>query len=168
MNSKKVAPVTGIRNQMQKIYHVLLADETLLRLLHYKDSPLSSAHPNITDSAQYWEIAMDVIRFAEKDSNLTDDAVCRIYLTTGRKRPVFGNTFVMRQNFEVNTIVHEDFMYDMRLEQIVDRVNHLLTHQPISGFGKIQHEGGDPYQAPRQFQTYLEYYSFLIKSRVTC
>lgn len=165
-----VVPITGVRNQMNKVFQKLSQDEELLRLLHYPEEldPLSTTLPDIIGSENEWDVIEKHIFFAEKDSDLTDEPLCRIYITTGRRRPVFGNTFVSTQDFFINVIVHEKFVGNMYLERISDRVNQLLLYNHISGFGKITYKGGDTYQAPRQFQTYLHIYSYLDRSKKLC
>lgn len=166
---RDVKPVTGIRNQMQKIEYVLRNDEELLRLLHYKRNPLSKAeHEDIIGSENYWDIVTEHVIYGEKDSDLKDETLCRVYLYTGRARQVFGKPFYNKQRFFINVFVHEDFVQGLRLEQIVDRVNQLLLHNQISGFSKIMFEGGDPYQAPREHETYLLSFSFLTRGKVLC
>lgn len=161
---------TGIRKQMNQIWQLLRHDEELLRLLYYDRNPLSEDLPDITSLPQkeFEKISMDVVRFEEKSSELTTKGIKRVYITTGRKRQVFGKPYYARQHFFINVIVHEDFVKQLRLEQIGDRINQLLLHNNISGVGNIMYEGGDPYQAPREFQTYLHIYSFLTPNKVRC
>lgn len=163
-----VKPVTGIRNQMQKIYNTLRFDEELLRLLHYPKNPLSNTNENIMNSEKQWEVIEEHIIFGEKDSDIKDSPICRIYLYTGRRRQVFGRPYYARQRFFINVIIHEKYSDGLRLEQITDRVNQLLLHNQITGFSNIMLEGGDPYQAPREFQTYLLSYSFLMRNETRC
>lgn len=163
---KNVKPVNGLRNQMQKILNLLNKDEELLRLLHYEVNPLSKTHKDIIGSEEYWDIVEKHLFFGEKDSDLTDEKLCRVYIYTGRGRQLFARPYYKKQSFFINIIVHETFVDGMRLEQIHDRINYLLLHRQINGLSKITFEGSDPYQAPRQFETYLMTYSFLMNNKV--
>ena len=161
---------TGIRNQMSSIMYHLRNDEELLRLLYYKKDPLDKSKPNIIGSDKYWDIVNKHIFFGEKDSEIVDEALTRIYVYTGRRREVFLNTAFAKQYFEVKLLAHEDLIGAdyMRLEALSDRVNQLLLHNRVAGVSKITYHGGDPYQAPRQFQTYLHIYSMLVPNKVNC
>lgn len=171
----KFTPPSSVTTQMSKIYYVLATDLPLLAMLKSKSKffdevkEIEFADFEIdTNDMDFWKLVDHHIQFAEKDSKIVDEKLNRIYIYTGRRVPVFGNSFVVKQYFEINIIVHEDFTPDYRLERISDRVNQILLHNRISGFGKIGYHMGEPYQAPREFQTYKHIYYFNDRSKTLC
>lgn len=162
-------PAQGsMRQVLNGFYQKLIADEQLLRLLYYypedanNPSPLSEDLPNIVGSENYWDIVDERILKVEKDSDLKDKPLCRIYITPERRRSVFGNYLQAKQGVEVAIFVHEDYNKDHRIEWIGDRVFEILSLSRIEGaFGMIEYVKGDPWVAPVQYQQYkhvFEYY----------
>lgn len=162
-------PVQGsMRQVLEGFYQKLINDEELLRLLYYypedetRPSPLSKELPDIIGSDIYWDVVDERILDVEKDSDLKDKPLCRIYITPERRRSVFGNYLQAKQGVEVAVFVHEDYSTDKRIEWISDRVFEILSMARINGaFGMIEYVKGDPWVAPVQYQQYkhvFEYY----------
>lgn len=145
---------------------VALQDEELMRLLVYKPQgydeklkqltpdPLDSSLPDLLDgSKKSWDLLRDRIRKGDKRTDIDDDSKCILYLQEGRERPVFGNAFFVKQEVIIGVLVHEDFEDDWRMSRIRDRIYEILIHTVgVAGFGKLESNGGDPYDAPEGFR----------------
>lgn len=159
----------SVRDAYNSIYTAFREDEELMRLLYYppKDSknldPLDKRLPNITEMelGDYWDIVEERIRLAEKTSDLEDKPLCRIYISLGRRRPIFGNYMLVTQEVLVSVYTHEMFEKDSRNEWILDRINELLVSEKLQGMiGKVEYAGGDPYVAPAQYKNYRHRYRY--------
>lgn len=158
----------SMREAIDNIYQALINDEELLRLLYYlpksakNPSPLSDNLDNIIGSDKYWDIVDDRIMISEKTSDLIDREICRIYIASGRRRPVYNNYLMAKQEVIISVYTHLDFDADGRQEWIADRINELIALERISGIGMLDYVKGDPYVAPRQYKNYRHIYQFTI------
>lgn len=157
----------SMRQIMGNIYKLLINDEELLRLLYYfpRDSvnldPLDDELENIKDREDYWDIVEDRIMLAEKDADLNGKAICRIYISAGRRRPVFNSYLLVTQEVVVSIYAHEKYVKDSRSEAISDRVSELLALEHINGsFGRLEYFGGNPKPAPSQYSRYDHTYQY--------
>src|SRR5690606_22858078 len=97
-----------MRQVVNHIYSILINDEKLMRLLFYypKDTnrpdPLSDELENILDREDYWEIVEDRVLIAEKFSDIIGRDINRLYITQGRRRPVFGNYLLATQEIMIS------------------------------------------------------------------
>lgn len=139
-----------MRENMQDIYKVFVANETLLRLLFYKpinqsDDPLSTSKPNILSkpALEKWDIIQDRIKTVPKVDDLDTTPKCRLLFYPGNRSKT-GNYLISDQDIMIDILVH--FAYedvDQRLEWICDTVNDLIFDQTIdSGMGKVLYGGG--------------------------
>lgn len=168
-----------MRYYMTNVEIVLKNDEELLRQLVYKpmgyDSvnkkmipdPLDPSLPDLVDgSEEYWELVNDRIRKGEKRTNIENEVKCYIYLSEGRRRPVFDNHTLSKQEIKVAYYIHESFEDDWRMSSLTDRVRQLLVHsEGIAGIGKAEYVGGDDYDAPKGYRNYTERYVFSTKKK---
>lgn len=148
------------------IVQVFRHDEELLRLLHYEPEniakkipdPLDVSLPNILDIDDDWKIRDNVIKLVPKTSNLEEKPICRIYLYAGRRDGSTNNYLTAKQQIVVDVLCHTDFEQDIRSTRICDKVNDLLVHSRITGFGKIDYLEGTPISAPVDFIGYRNIY----------
>lgn len=159
------------------IYKTLIQDEELMRLLYYlpngyddngnyNEDPLNDILPNLVDNSdKYWEIVDERIRLGEKTSDLETKAICRIYISEGRRRSVYNNYHVATQEIAISIFVHESYDKDLRISRITDRLNELLALERLAGFGKIEYERGNPYQAPTHYRNYVNFYLLTVKKK---
>lgn len=159
----------SMRYVINNIYQMLINDEKLLRLLYYYPKsakhldPLNEALPNLVDadSDEYWSVVDERFRLAEKTSDLLEQPICRIYISSGRRRPVFGNYLLATQEIKISIYTHENYESDMRLEWIADRIQELITLELVDGiFGKLDYVAGNPTVAPTQYKRYDQLYEF--------
>jgi hypothetical protein len=138
-----------MRKMIQDIYKVLVQDETLLRLLHYKpkdalDDPLDPSKPNILDMEEKskWKIINDCVATTPQVSDLDTSEKCRILFYFGRRERT-DNYLFANQEIIFDVITHVDFDgVDQRLSWICDRVNELIFNKRLTGIGKIYFSGG--------------------------
>lgn len=159
---------------MNNIEMALINDEDLLRLLVYKPmgydtinkkmipDPLDKALPDlVNDSEEYWNLVSDRIRKGEKRTDIENEIKCFLYISEGRRRPVFDNHTLATQEVIFNYYIHESFENDWRISRLTGRVSHLLTHKiELAGLGKFEYAGGDSYDAPKGYRNYTERYVF--------
>ena len=158
----------SMREALNNIYQVLINDEELLRRLYYppmnrdNPEPLSDELENILDmeDEKLWSIQDDRIALGEKVSDLEGKELCRIYLSLGRRRPMFGNSLHTSQEVMLSVYIHENFN-DMRMESISDRISELIALERFGGtYGQLEYAKGDPRVAPRQYSRFDHLYVF--------
>lgn len=159
----------SMRHVINSVYQILIKDEELLRLLSYfpKDGqnpdPLSEELPDLVDedSDDYWNLIDERFKLAEKTSDLLEEPICRIYISSGRRRPVFNNYLHATQEILISIYTHENYESDMRSEWLSDRVQELLSLERIEGiYGKLDYVAGNPKVAPTQYKRYDQIYEF--------
>jgi len=159
----------SMKDVVNSIYQILINDEELLRLLYYlpkrkskeKKEPLDSTLPNIKDRDDYWDIVDERIVLGEKVSEIIKDGICRIYISSGRRRPDYNSYLLAKQQIRIQIYVHEDYLSDLRLDSISDRLNELLCLERLNGaMGMFEYIGGDPISAPQQYQGYVHVYQY--------
>lgn len=157
----------SMREAINSIYKIIINDEILLRLLFYlpKDGinkdPLDPSLPNVKEMDDYWDIVNDRIMLTNKVSELQTKEICRLYITSGRRRADSNNYYVSKQQIVINSFVHESYYGDMRSEWISDRLSELLAIEHMNGIvGKLDYIKSDPYEAPIQYQRYTHIYEY--------
>lgn len=169
----------SLRNHLNTVYMTLLKDDELMRWLHYKpeNEELGLKHPQDPSLANIatiirndygeiisedinWDVVDKCIRTTPKSSDIEEEAICRLYVYPGRRRPVFNNDLVVKQEIIVDVLVHESFSSDLRMEAIIDRLNELISLERITGFGVIDIAAGNPRQAPMGYSKYENIYLF--------
>lgn len=151
------------------IYKVLISDETLLRLLHYKptnrlDDPLSPSKPNILEKPidELKKIIDDVIVSALKVSELDTEKKCRLLFYPGTGRSTNDNYLFSNQEYIFVAFVHLDYEnIDRRNQMICDRVNQLISNKRITGMGKVLFKSRRPVNAPKDYIGYQLSYEFI-------
>lgn len=163
----------SMREVVNHIYRILINDETLMRLLyHYPRSanrldPLDTSIPNIIGSEEYWDIVEDRVKLAEKYSDIINKDICRLYITQGRRRPVFGNYLLATQEIMISIYTHENYETDMRSAWIADRINELIVLKDIDGIlgSKLEYVAGNPRVAPVHYKRYDTIYEYVTGKR---
>jgi len=158
----------SMRQVVNNIYQILINDEELLRLLYYfpKSSiyldPLDEELENIKDKEDYWDIVADRAILAEKSTDLINKAICRIYITQGRRRPVFGNYLLATQEVMISVYTHEEYELDMRSAWISDRINELIVSEYIEGTmsNKLEYAGGNPRVTVKGYKKFDHTYEY--------
>lgn len=120
------------------IFKVVGNDETLLRLLYYKDNPLDETKTNVKDLDDFIAIRTERILRSPKADDLTDNRICRICMYFGNGSNV--NDKVTNQDvcFEVYAHIDEYDLNDARALLLVDRVNGLINDSNITGIGRMR------------------------------
>lgn len=151
----------SMREVVNNIYQLLINDEELLRLLWYRPQQLEGIDPldenllNVKDMADYWDIVNQRIMLAEKENDLLEKPICRLYISAGRRRGVFNNYLLATQEIVISMYVHEDYEMDMRSAWISDRINELIALEYIEGgIGKMDFVAGNARVAPLQYRRY--------------
>lgn len=156
------------------IYQKLIKDEELLRLLtylprgyddegNYNPDPLDDSLDNLvpdlktaTDEEvqEYWRLVDERIVLGEKTSDLESKKICRIYISEGRRRPVFNDYLMATQEVAITIYINEDYDKDIRMSRISDRINELIALERIAGFGMLEYQAGNPLVAPKHYRAY--------------
>lgn len=152
----------SMREVVSNIYQLLINDEQLLRLLWYKPQQLDGIDPldpallNVKDMADYWDIVNNRIMLAEKENDLVNEPICRLYISAGRRRPVFNNYLLATQEIVISMYIHEDFEMDMRSAWISDRINELIALEYVEGAmnQRMEFVAGNARVAPIQYRRY--------------
>ena len=152
----------SMREVVSNIYQLLINDEQLLRLLWYKPQQLDGIDPldpsllNVKDMADYWDIVNNRIMLAEKENDLLECPICRLYISAGRRRPVFNNYLLATQEIVISMYVHEDYEMDMRSAWISDRINELIALEYVEGAmnQRMEFVAGNARVAPIQYRRY--------------
>lgn len=151
----------SMKEVINHIYQILINDEELLRLLWYEPlsttgiDPLDTTLLNVKDMADYWDIVNDRIMLAEKVSSLVDKPICRLYISAGRRRPVFNNYLLSSQEIVISMYIHEDYEADGRSNDISDRINELIALERLNGtIGKVEFAAGNARVGVKQYRRY--------------
>lgn len=156
------------------IYQKLINDEELLRLLTYLPNgydsegnfnldPLDESLPTLVPNFEtatdeeieaYWSLVNERVVLGEKTSDLESKSICRIYISEGRRRPVYNDYLMATQEVSIAIYIHETFDKDMRISRISDRIYELIALENIAGFGKLEYQAGNPFEAPRHYRMY--------------
>lgn len=158
----------GMTENFQEILKVLRFDETLLRLLYYKPKdiksgtkdPLDPSLPNILDIDEDWTIRDKVIIPMYKLDDLEGEAICRIHVYAGRRKPKANNYKLAIQDVIIDVLTHESFEKDYRSLRISDRLNELLINNRITGITKMSYGEGAKISVPDKYTGYRHFYSF--------
>lgn len=160
-----------MREVFASIYKILRSDEELMRLLVYppenpdKDilHPMDRLLPNIVDeeSEAYWELVDKHIMMAQKSSDIEPDALVRLYLYPGRRRAIYNNYVIAKQEVVIDVLMHDSYANDMRLQWISDRIYELLSLEYVNGsIGKLDFAQGNNWVAPIGYVKYQLVYVF--------
>lgn len=174
----------SMRQVTNEIFKLLRTDEELLRLLWYPSEDINKKQLHHMDmnlpclvptglgegvsgcvssisEEEYWNIVDHVIIPGEKIQEIEENALCRIYMYPGRRRPVFGNYLMAKQELKIDVFVHEDYSKDYRMEWINDRINELLSLERIQGvLGMLDYVAGNPRVAPIGYSKYEHMFVF--------
>lgn len=153
----------SMREVVANVFTILRKDEELMSILALTPEQLDAGYViNMNeDTEEYWELVDRHIKVTENSTNIEEEAVCRLYIYPGRRRPVFNNYLRAKQELIVDVFVHERFSADMRLEWINDRINELLALEYINGsFGKLDYAQGNGWVAPLGYTKYQHMFVF--------
>lgn len=172
MMSKLQRKSAGRAITVHKIYDALRKDEHLLRLLHYnyKDSSgnyvdvLSDEVDDIVGSKDYVKITKDHILKTTQKEEIVSVKDCFILIHLGKRRAVFGNYLLTKQEILIDVLVHGDYQEeDYRLDDICDRLDYLIVHERF-GMGKTEISTPIPYEAPKGYDRFqLKYLLWDVK-----
>lgn len=158
----------SMREVVNNIYQLLINDEELMRLLWYLPKQFTGKDPlegmnisnvellDVKDMADYWDIVNNRILLAEKENDLLENPICRLYISAGRRRPVFNSYLLATQEIVISMYVHEDYELDMRSAWISDRINELIALEYIEGSmnQRMEFVAGNARVAPLQYRRY--------------
>lgn len=163
-------PKGSMREVFASIFDILRKDEELMRLLVYPSEnvdedilhPMDELLPNIVDDSEaYWEIVNKHIKMAQKSSDIEEDAMCRLYIYPGRRRPNYKAYILAKQEAVIDILMHDSYAGDMRVQWISDRINELLALEHIDGaIGKLDFVQGNDWVAPIGYVKYQLMYVF--------
>lgn len=169
---------------INKIEEVIRLDEHLMRLLVYKPEdddnpdPLSPTLPNIVHPIpnpfdedeylankdnidKYYELVNKHIVKGSKNTDIRKDADVIIYIHLGRKRPIFHNKTLSKQEVKINIYIHQSYEIDNRIDRISDRLSALLMGEVgIAGIGELQYVGSNERDAPINYRKQEEIYLY--------
>ena len=153
---------------INKIYKTIKNDEQLMRFLHYgyKTSDgvyldsLDPTRPDIVGSKSHNKIAQEHILKTIKQDDIVSAKDCFLLIHTGKRRSVFENYMLVKQEILIDVLVHNDYQNnDSRLDDICDRLNYLIVHERF-GLGKADISTPIPFEAPRGYYRYQLKYLF--------
>ena len=157
--------VNGRADVNNKIINILKNDEHLLRLLGYNylspdgeyQDVLEPHLDNIVGSPQHHIISSEHIVNTVKVDDIKSIKTCMVLVHLGKRRPVFSNHLLAKQEVLIDVLVHNEFQEnDFRMDDICDRLDYLLVHERIT-MGKFEISTPIPVEAPK------EYYRFQMK-----
>lgn len=157
-----------LKKNLIDFYKIMIHDETLLRLLHYKATYLdddvlevTSKRPNIVGTPLQWTVVDRSIRKTPNNSSVDKTELCRILMFPARMRPTGEHTASQAIRFHILT--HESFEEDFRNAMIVNRLFDLFQSLKITGFGRTDAMVGDQLPAgavPSGYQGYFVEFDF--------
>ena len=159
---------SGRATLIDNVFTVLKNDEQLLRLLHYnyKDKDgiyldsLDESRPDIIGSLDYNSIVRNHILKTIKKDDIVSVKDCFLLIHSGKRRGVFENHLLAKQEILIDIVVHNDYQVDdSRLDDICDRLNYLIVHERF-GLGKADISTPIPFEAPRGYYRYQMKYLF--------
>lgn len=159
--------INGRAATMNKVYQALANDEHMLRLLAYPYLDSNGNYQdclklpdNIVDSSTHPKVTSEhIIRTAKLDEIETIQS-CMLFLHQGKRKPVFGNKLLAKQEILVDVLVHNNFQEgDYRMDDICDRLDYLLVHENIS-MGKVDITTPIPMEAPKEYYRYQMKYNY--------
>ncbi|MGM0968702.1 MAG: hypothetical protein ACQEWR_09000 [Bacillota bacterium] len=147
--------------EMTKLFNNAWQDNTLNRLLYYKDNPLSPELPNVQELDSYFEstpnepppIFKTIFKRAAKTSDLTDDKpICRvcIYFGISSALPSHLSEKVLERDLHFDVYTHIDTFEEneFRSLKIIDRLSEIYLGKNVAGYGKTQFVRGQPITNP--------------------
>ena len=160
--------VNGRADVNNRIVNILRNYEHLLRLLNYNyldeqgnpQDVLDPELPNISSSKNHIKVSTEHIVKVSKIDELKTVKTCMILIHLGKRRPVFSNYMLAKQEVLIDILVHGDFQEkDYRLDDICDRLDYLLIHEKIS-MGKFDISTPIPMEAPKEYYRYQMKYTY--------
>ena len=157
-------------NAFNELDQILRNDEKLMRLLHY--SPVDEAgryvnpyDENLPDiltksNAERYRIEKAHLVKSVKVDTIVNTKTSIVYVHQGRRREVFGNRFLMRQEILVDVLVHNDYQtMDRRLAKICDRLDSLIVGTRL-GLSETIAVNSIPMESPKEYYRYQLRYEF--------
>lgn len=117
-----------------------------------------------TEKVEYWKLVDEHIFTKTKSTKIEELILCRIYIYTGRRRPVFASDFLTHQELVVSVFVHDEYANDGRMERINERLYSLLALRRIDGtIGTLNYKAGNPRHAPIGYQHFEHAFIYTTK-----
>lgn len=128
----------NLRQDLIKISNVISNDKTLARLLYYDKDPLSPTKADVDTLPDYSAIRKSRILRAPKTDDITTQQICRVCMYMGNRYKTSNPKF-SDQDLVIDVFVHIDKydMNDARALWICDRINELLSYQPVTSGWKM-------------------------------
>lgn len=154
-------------DELDRINTVLRNDDILWKLLYYKAESIDDDvlnRPSILSLPD--DEKLPIIKLRLKHTPVTNDLadiqICRIIFYQSPRRPHESSYKVARQDVNFDIFVHQEFNdADMRLAKICDRINELMSHQYVSGLGRVEFASGKPFvMANEGYMGYTLVYRF--------
>lgn len=165
-------------NYLVKIQQLLINDEVFMRLLKYAPEgmngrtyvpdPLDESLPNVVNpqSDEYWKLVEERVRQGNKRSDINDTELCIVYIYHGRKRRIFDNRTLVKQEVKIDIYIHETFEIDNRMDRLSDRLSYLLMGETgVAGIGRMDYVGSNPREAPIGYRKQEEIYVYSTGSK---
>ncbi|MGM0964794.1 MAG: hypothetical protein ACQEWS_08305 [Bacillota bacterium] len=127
--------MSNIEQNFLDIYRLISSNEKNNRFLFYKESPLSSDHPDVTNDDQ---IPLLIYR-SPKTNDLEDEKpIARMCMYLANGTPT-NNLQIQFQDImiDIYTSIDEVEQIELRNLKIQDNLAQLLFESRVTGFGKI-------------------------------
>ncbi|CAL8901892.1 hypothetical protein NSQ30_10915 [Bacillus sp. FSL R7-0651] len=147
--------------EMTKLFNSAWQDNTLNRLLYYKDSPLSTDLPDVQELDNYFESTPDeqppifktIFKRAAKTTDLNDDKpICRVCMYFGISSPLpshLSEKVLERDlHFDVYTHIETFEENEFRSLKIIDRLSDIYLGKNVAGYGKTRFVRCQPISNP--------------------
>ncbi|WP_144482013.1 hypothetical protein [Bacillus pumilus] len=147
--------------EMTKLFNCAWQDNTLNRLLYYKDSPLSTDLPDVQELDNYFESTPDeqpsifktIFKRAAKTTDLNDDKpICRVCMYFGISSPLSSHLSekVLERDlhFDIYTHIETFEENEFRSLKIIDRLSDIYLGKNVAGYGKTRFVRCQPISNP--------------------
>lgn len=133
--------MSRLRENLIDIYNHIKNDDTLMRLLYYKDNPLDPSLPNFNQIDGYQSIRSNLLLRSPKTNDLTSSPICRVCMYFGNRKNN-GNKKVANQDIIFDVYVNIDVYdsKDVRSLWICDRITAIMNDQRVTGVGDMLSE----------------------------
>lgn len=127
------------KENLTKVFNLLSNDETLCRLLIYKDNPLSETYDDIVGSDEHLNLINNIIKFYPQFIDIDDTEKCRMALYKGSTRSIDDVPALKRDLIQIDVYIPTRFTdMDMRIYDVEERILALLDNKRIDEFSKLK------------------------------
>jgi hypothetical protein len=131
----------NLRQDLIKVFNIISNNKEVMRLLYYPKNPLDESNADVETLPNFKEIRKTRIIRSPKSDDLTDENICRICMYMGRRRNGSNQKFAS-QEIILDVFAHIDTfdINDARSLWICDKINELLSNQPVTSGWKMSSE----------------------------